>query len=286
MRTLCFTLLCLAGLASVSFATKNVLPYKKDVVVDGINKEWASPLPQYDKKTGLNFAVANNERNLYIIVRVPDDAVQKQIMQNGMEIWINRDGKKEKTTGVTFPIAPNQPEQQKMKKMRENNTQASRPPSDEKRENRPPAEKRGGLHRLPAELKLTGFLIENGRQRCRECPVRASLSQDSSHCLIYELAIPFNTFFKEILNEKDRNRTICIGFVVKSSGTTDQAANMDGMEMPGDMRNPGMRKPMGGGPGDMGGHIDGPDGAEGLSGRPTISSSEKTCWFKAALALP
>ena len=108
MRYHFFTLLPALMLSVATFAAKEVLPYKNDVAIDGNNKEWPSPLPKYNKTTGINYALANDERNLYFIIRIADEATQRHIMRNGLEIWINKEGKKKKTTGVTFPLPMSQ----------------------------------------------------------------------------------------------------------------------------------------------------------------------------------
>ncbi|MCX6307308.1 MAG: hypothetical protein NTY32_00285 [Bacteroidia bacterium] len=130
------------------------------------------------------------------IVRVADSTSQRQIMQNGLEVWINKDGKKKNTTGITYPMA----------------------------QDKPRAGARPGIHRMKTpdgfymninELILKGFLLENGRQPVKDCPVKVAIKKDSSDCIVYELAIPFNTFFKEKLEKEDLGHKFYIGFVVK-----------------------------------------------------------------------
>jgi len=177
-------------------AANNKSVYKSDVTVDGRTTEWSTPLPRYHKVTGINFDITNDERNIYMIVRVADTTAQRQILQNGLEVWINKDGKKNHTTGITYPMAKDKPR----------------------------AGARPGIHNMKTpdgfymnidELILSGFLLENGRQPVKGCPVKVAIKKDSSDCIIYELAIPFNTFYKERLEKEDLRNTFYIGFVVK-----------------------------------------------------------------------
>jgi hypothetical protein len=177
-------------------AANNQSVYKTDVTVDGLNKEWKSPLPRYNQTTGINYEIANDERNIYMIVRVADTTSQRQVVQNGLEVWINKDGKKKNTTGITYPMAPD-----KAKAGSKNRVLTGKTAD--------------GFSMNINELTLTGFLLENGRQPIKDCPVKVAIRKDSSNCIVYELAIPFNTFYKEKLEKEDLKAKFYIGFVVK-----------------------------------------------------------------------
>jgi hypothetical protein len=174
-------------------AANNQSVYKTDVIVDGRNTEWKMPLSNYNKIAGINFEVANDEHNIYMIVRVIDTTSIRQVRQNGLEMWINKDGKKKNTTGITYPMAPDKPKSNKLVSILNAD----------------------GFTWNINELKLTGFLLENGRQSVKGCPVKVAIKKDSSDCLVYELSIPFNTFYKEQLGKEDLKDKFYIGFVVK-----------------------------------------------------------------------
>jgi len=176
-----------------SHAANNQSVYKTDVNVDGRNTEWKMPLSKYNKITGINYEVANDERNIYMILRVTDTTSIRQIRQNGLEVWINKDGKKDNTTGITYPMAPDKPKNERLVSILNAD----------------------GFTWNINELKLTGFLLENGRQPVKNCLVKVAIKKDSSDCLVYELAIPFNTFYKERLEKEDLKSKFYIGFVVK-----------------------------------------------------------------------
>lgn len=271
------TTICLAG--------TDVLHYKNFIEIDGKNKEWASPLPNYDKKTGINYSVANDVGNLYFILRITDAPTMQQVIQNGLEIWINKDGKKKKTTGVTFPLP-----------LKAVAGQSGTKPALQKgmKQGMNPGMNRKGP--LPNnELILTGFLIDNGQQPVSGCRVRAAASIDDSGCLIYELAVPFNTFYKEKLDQDDSVTKFYIGFIIKNAdSSTDEG--MSGRMMGGQgemmggsggtMGGPGgtMGGPGGmtGGPGGMG-QMGGPEGMGGMN--QVSGNSERKFWFKVIPAL-
>lgn len=299
MRGITFTLSIL--LSSACFAGTKILPYITDVNVDGINKEWPSHLPQYDPKTGINFEVANDISNMYFILKISDAATQKQIMQDGLEIWINAEGKKKKTTGITFPLP-----------LKEAISKGGRPEKGQSGEgvsnnsgnssyqmpNTAPGEMKPGMQTgekgpMPNNnFKLAGFLIDNGIQPIKGCRVKAAAITNDAGCTILEFSVPFNTFYKEKLDMDDINTKFCIGFVIKGDS---QDSNNDGdmgggpgMGGPG----PGMRGP-GGGMGMGGPGMGGPGGDMGMGGSSNSkdynqaknnqaqSYSEKAYWFKA-----
>jgi hypothetical protein len=123
------------------------------------------------------------------------------------------------------------------------------------------------------ELILLGFLLENGKQPTRGCPVRVAISRDESNSLVYELAVPFNTFYKERLDPGDAGHTFCFGFVIKGP----EASNSDSFQ----------GGPSGmGGPGGFGGFggMGGPGGPGGFGGpgsmSTTTTASDKIFWIK------
>ncbi|HEY5499915.1 MAG TPA: hypothetical protein VIK20_05980 [Bacteroidales bacterium] len=249
--------------SSIVFAAGETLPYKTDVTIDGINKEWSPRLPKFDKSTGINYSVANDERNLYFILRIADEATQRRIVQNGMEVWINSLGKKRKVTGVTFPL----PMSKDLKK-----------DTPEQKQRTPQVGQEMSF--LTRELILTGFLLENGKQPTEGCPIRVSLSRDESKCMVYELAVPFNTFYKESLDQSDAAVKFCFGFIIKGTESTNKVSDIGGMGGYGGMGGMGGYGGMGG-PGGMGGH--GGMEMSGQQGRNDTSVPDKTFWFKTLL---
>ncbi len=229
--TLLFTLLILSVTNSV-FAAKDFSTFKNDVAIDGKNKEWSSPLPRFDKNTSINYAVANDLDKFYFIVRISDTTVIKQINKYGFEVWVNKDGKKKRTTGITFPLAGKNKAINPIDIMT-GDVEAMNAGALKKNENE------------ITNLKLTGFLIDNGVQPVEKCPVKVALSYEDSGTLIYEVAVPYNTFYKEKLESEDSANKFRIGFVVKEPESSDGPMGDHGA-----MMGYGM---MMGGPGGMGG---------------------------------
>jgi hypothetical protein len=224
-----FTVLVLVfALAIQANAAKIVFGPNNKVVVDGKANEWPNPLPNFDKKTTLRFDVSNDEKSLYFILRVDDLELQKKIMTNGMDIWINRDGKQATTTGITYPCP-----------MEKTETGS------------------GNDVFIIDSLILSGFYLENGKQSIFTCPIKVAIAKGESSCMIYEVSVPFNSFWKEKIEKSDTKKNFQIGFVIKgaalpanmlggfpgastqsssrSSSRSSGNANMMGMMMGGDM---------------------------------------------------
>jgi len=260
MRTqLTVALLAFSFLAA---AAPKPLQYKTDVVVDGQFTEWAYPLPKTNKVTGINYDIANDNKNIYIFIRCTDRMTQNQIVSSGFEIWVNINGKKKKTTGITYPV----PVEKTVASDSAATAAAAAIPAAI-------AAGMGGFDRgaggfeggggrtrqaggggnrqfggaggfgnfstattsfvISKNMILQGFLIANGLQTARGNEVRTGISLDPDGFMLYELAIPFNTFYKEELDADDAKMKIAIGFAVKKAvtdpSTTAMMNSMRGM---------------------------------------------------------
>ncbi len=239
----------LLAFSFIAVAAPKPLQYKTDVVVDGNFTEWAYPLPRTNKVTGINYDIANDNKNIYIFVRCTNMMTQNQIVSSGFEIWVNLKGKKKKTTGITYPLPVEKEE------TTTTNAAATTPPAgipggmggfpgggmEGMRGNR--QTNRGGFGNfstgnnsfvISKDLILQGFLIENGQQAARGNAVKTGITLDPDGFMLYEIAIPFNTFYKEELDADDAKMKIAIGFVVKQQKLdSNTTAMIRGMRMGG-----------------------------------------------------
>jgi hypothetical protein len=245
------TFLVFMAVALSANAANIVSNNNNKVVVDGNAKEWANPLPYFDKTTTIRFDVSNDAKKINFILRVDDLELQRGIMQNGMEIWINKDGKKNQSTGIIYPCP----------------TPTKASASDET------ASDKNEVFLIDS-LTLKGFFLENGKQPIRNCDVRVSIAKGENNCLIYEVSIPFTAFWKEELEKADTKKKFNIGFILKAQ------------ELPG-MRNAGMGMGMGmmmggGMGGDMGGMR--MPSARAMKEFLPAEYQDKAYWFKVQLS--
>lgn len=82
-----------------------VKPFK----ADGISNEWNEPLNQYNDATKLAFALANDDKNLYIIIESLDPQTTFSVLRGGITLNINTEGKKKDGAKLTFPLMERTP---------------------------------------------------------------------------------------------------------------------------------------------------------------------------------
>lgn len=56
------------------------------------------------KKGNFYYYLANDEHDLFIDLKIEDSGVQYKVLQEGLNVWINADGKSLKKTGIRFPV--------------------------------------------------------------------------------------------------------------------------------------------------------------------------------------
>ena len=61
---------------------------------------------KYSEKGMFYYYISNDQDNIYINLRIFDSNVKQAIIRSGITVWINTDGKKNKTLGVKYPAGP------------------------------------------------------------------------------------------------------------------------------------------------------------------------------------
>jgi hypothetical protein len=92
-----------AGLAPVTDTARTVH------AIDGNTSEWKTDKFETDKDIGVVYAVDHDANFLYIVLKVPDQRTQMKLMMQGMNLYIDRKGKKREAAGIEFPIKPANP---------------------------------------------------------------------------------------------------------------------------------------------------------------------------------
>jgi hypothetical protein len=77
---------------------------QKEILIDGNDKEWTKPLNFYDDKTGLLFAISNDNRNVYFAFSCSDELKMYKMMTSGWSLELSSKEKNKKfNTTITFP---------------------------------------------------------------------------------------------------------------------------------------------------------------------------------------
>lgn len=67
----------------------------------------ATPAPSdysATKKGDFLYCLSNDDKNIYVDAKITESIEENKILQMGMTIWINTDGKSRKLTGIRYPI--------------------------------------------------------------------------------------------------------------------------------------------------------------------------------------
>jgi|WetSurMetagenome_2_1015567.scaffolds.fasta_scaffold81803_2 hypothetical protein len=57
----------------------------------------------YSERGKFYYSFTNDEENLYVLLKVFDKDIQRQVLISGFTIWFNMEGKKAKKTGIRYP---------------------------------------------------------------------------------------------------------------------------------------------------------------------------------------
>src|SRR5438309_4485123 len=153
------------------------------IVIDGKANDWQKVPMNVSPKGTIQYAIANSQDNLYIMMRLADPVEQVKLLQGGMQVYIDPDGKKEKTTEVVYPVKGELSE-------------------EEMRPQGVPGQKQDltQIHQHVASqlisLNRIGFKPEyNGVQSVREnTGFKAAINWDENNDLVYELVVPYAAF--------------------------------------------------------------------------------------------
>ena len=233
------------------------------------NTELREPLRFCDKKSKLQYNITNDSRNIYIYIKAADEQYQMKIIRAGMQINIDTTGKEEKQVSIVFPMASK--EKPKMP--------ADMKSGQKKNINDNPIKTQFSLKHK--EMQLSGFKSPfNGIIPLKnDYGISISIDWDSLNIMYYKAAIPFNTFYKEMLTQYDSMKIFNISFIVNAiempANKMEGPPGGGGGERPegGNMSSGGM--PNGGGMGSGMGGSKGPPPGSGAGMQADNSLSEK-----------
>jgi hypothetical protein len=106
MKKLFFFLLIIISHQSISFAN-NFLD--TIIAIDGKLDDWNLANFEFDKETTFDFGIKNDSENIYLAIKISDQAIQMKVMRMGMKLFIDTKGKKKEKTGIEFPIPKGNP---------------------------------------------------------------------------------------------------------------------------------------------------------------------------------
>jgi uncharacterized membrane protein YgcG len=254
------------------------------ITVDGNSADWEMPLRFGNTNGSLQYNITNDNEFVYVCVATSDENTKMKILRAGISIYIDVKGKKNKLTGITYPIKENQKNDFTMN--RDELRNSSRFNQENNRSRKPNFNKSNSY-------KCFGFLndVDGEYYLNANNPIKMSIDYDLNNNLVVEASIPIKNFYDKNLNATP-SPNISLGIVLNnlmtgfnpSRNNTNRNYNMGGMN--GGMRGGGMR---GGGGMRSGGAMRGGSGMrEGgnFSGidRSGLSDSNEN-WYQFKLAI-
>jgi hypothetical protein len=189
------------------------------IAVDGSNKDWPSPYPDYDEKAMLGYAVSNDSKNLYISVETGDLATQLKILRGGLTVWIDKTGGTEQVTAVNYPL-PNEKRYDKHGGEAEDRPAAGQwqqgNGSSADKQRMAIEDKVQLLLADAKEFSLQGFKSCNLQYPLLEkdtCGIVVRMNIDADNEMVWEAVIPLKSFYyKGELEKRDNGKamSICI----------------------------------------------------------------------------
>jgi len=243
------------------------------VVADGNTNDWSVPLRFSNEKYTFQYNITNDSKFIYICILSTDDATQLRILKNGMTIYFDPKGKKNKDISIAFPLLKTDDENSYNRKRNRNGNPIK--PSDE-------TVLINKLTQQVSYFETKGFLnIENGQFGIADTRshIKVAIKYNNDSVLVYEAIIPINIITGSDLTEKQaaKNFSVCV--------TLNAVLGQEGDN--GNSSRPsfggGMRGGMMGGGMHMGGGMRGGGGRNSNSQR-TQGSKEEDTWYQFRLA--
>ena len=283
---------------SSKHATAKKLPgiwQLEPIAVDGSNRDWPSPYPEYDDKAMLGYSVSNDKDNLYVTVETGDPATQLKILREGLTLWIDKTGGEEQVTAINYPL-PNH------RKVTTAETEDRTGAGQWQQGHGGSADKQ----RLALEDKIRLLLNEareyslQGFKGCNlqfpltendTCGIIVRMAIDMDNEMVWEAVIPFKSFYyKREIEKRDNGKAMSVCFETigekRPPGQGNSGGNRGGGIRPsigfGGMGGMGMGMRMGGGRGMQ-------NGGNGGQGNPNIMEplyKSTSTWKKFGLAHP
>ena len=74
----------------------------RPIAVDGLDDDWEG-LKVYIEKTNVDIGIVKDQHSLIICATTVDPTIQLQVARQGLEVWFDPDGGRDREYGVRFP---------------------------------------------------------------------------------------------------------------------------------------------------------------------------------------
>ncbi len=174
------------------------------IIADGDAKDWSFIDHNMQARIPVQCSFANDKERLYVLLKTSDQATILKMMTGGMQLWIDVSGKKQKSSGIVFPMGSIGP---------------SAVLHDHEHLNRPDAREYDRLLELVSsarEYALQGFPGCAGAyllKQSNKCGIVVRIATNN-HQLVWEASIPFSSFLRDSLTKNDLGKKLRVGFEI------------------------------------------------------------------------
>jgi len=224
-----FLLLLLTACSKKPIYTSNRV--EGPAVIDGIFKEWSVPM-NYDEKSKMEYGIGNDEKYLYVNLKITDKVLTNKIFMTGLTLWIDTVGKNKKMYGIKYPIGQG-------RKRDNREITRERIPGEIRRPVRP------DLQRKHEVMEIIGFTKKGARELAdpEGTPgMHFSVSRDQLGVFYYKARILLDKIITDVGPYlTDTTRLLSIGFETGHIDMPNMTGRSPGMRSGGGSRMPGGR---------------------------------------------
>ncbi len=164
-----------------------------NIKIDGNANDWTIPLKAFNKSTGLNYTVANDDKKLYIVIQASEVNTTRKILMGGITFSLNADGKKKSAEllSLTYPVITGSSRREAMGSGGQRSLGSYQTMTQEQRDSMQNA---FGQKQLAAakDIKISGFknVTDTLVSIYNEYSIKAMATLNANGVYTYEIAIP------------------------------------------------------------------------------------------------
>ena len=197
------------------------------IAIDGDNKDWPSPYPNYDSKSKIAYATSNNRKYIYLTIETGDELTQFKILKGGMSVLIDTGGAKNAEFHINYPLE-NDNSELDLPQTGDGQKDAAIQTQRQINKNIKKATE------MANQLSIDGFTGCNGGFMVSQtipCGIKVKARMDEFKEIVWEAAIPVKALYnKDSLAAADAGKPLSVCFAIKGlkapkAKTTENANN-------------------------------------------------------------
>ena len=224
-------------------------------IIDGQSTDWGPDSLRYDAGSKLQYAVLNDQRAVYVRLKVSDPMTQGRLLSQGFTVWLDSTGQNQQQFGVRYKLHP---EPMAKPALDANGQPVATAPMSLK-------DRRARLAQALADVHDMELLNYKGNKEPTytdtQSPlgVKLGLALDAQDNIVYELAVPLRLLYRKVPSLASGQRakvgvTVLSNRVAMPNGTNSSGMSVVGADGMNSGYGGGMNGGYGGGMGGRGGY--------------------------------